>query len=112
MIPTEKLVITVEQAKKLEELGIEQDAHFYWARYESSEWHVVDKGTRDFYEGMDETYAAFTIGELIIMTSHFTKEYEYSDRDELYKDVEFLAKSWKALPIINEIIKTGEYGNK
>lgn len=71
MIPIEKLCITLEQAKKLKELGVVQESHFYWGKYDSEEhkreWTIVSKETKDFYEGDDETYSAFTIGELYTM---------------------------------------------
>lgn len=67
MIPIEKLCITLEQAKKLKELGVVQDSHYYWGKYGSDEWMIVNKATRAFYEGEDEVYSAFTIGELYTM---------------------------------------------
>lgn len=64
MIPIEKLCITLEQAKKLKELGVVQESHFYWGKYGCDEWMIVSKAQRNFYEGEDEVYSAFTIGEL------------------------------------------------
>lgn len=66
MIPIEKICITLEQAKKLKELGVLQESHFYWGKYETDEWMIVSKETRDFYDGNDETYSAFTIGEMYV----------------------------------------------
>lgn len=67
MIPIEKLCITLEQAKKLKKLGVKQDSHYYWGKYGSDEWIIVSKAQRNLYEGEDETYSAFTIGELYTM---------------------------------------------
>lgn len=70
MIPIEKLCITLEQAKHLKDLGVVQESYFYWGKYDSEEhkreWTIVSKETKDFYEGNDETYSAFTIGEMYV----------------------------------------------
>lgn len=71
MIPIDKLCITLEQAKKLKELGVEQDSHYYWGKFlqkdGSYEWIIINKFFIYSNRADDEIYSAFTIGELYIM---------------------------------------------
>lgn len=99
MIPIEKLCITLEQAKKLKELGVEQDSHYYWGKYGSDEWMIVNKATRAFYEGEDETYSAFTSGELSYMI------YEDVFIKDLFEDIEYYITTFDDTKRFNRVIK-------
>lgn len=103
MISIEKQVITLEQAKRLKELGIEQDSLFYWINcYMGSpidKWEIVYKDEKAKYRGICESYSAFTIGEL----------YYIMYNDSLFRilvaDVELCASGSKSLEKMNRIIK-------
>lgn len=79
-------VITIEQAKRLKELGVAQEAFFYWSDFNGcKETHVLccrlrqglyDDQTGDFDKmfftadyRLETTYAAFTVAELGVMMS-------------------------------------------
>lgn len=57
-------VISLPLAKRLEKLGVKQEALFWWNEYDSSAggslWVIDDEKTSIGYEG----YAAFTVAEL------------------------------------------------
>jgi hypothetical protein len=87
-------VISLELAKKLKELNIEQDSYFFWCKTapiltssgtdKAPEWkelHLFDEWTRkkiDYYE----SYSAFSCSELGVMLPKYIKkndfEYYYS----------------------------------
>lgn len=103
MIPIEKQVITLEQAKTLKELGVEQDSLFYFINcYMNSpidKWKIVFKDEKEKYRGICECYSAFTIGELRYMI------FENIDVENAYSDVEFCLISSDALEDFNRVIK-------
>lgn len=104
MIPIENLFLTLEQAKKLKELGVVQESHFYWGKYGCDEWMIVGKTTRDFYEGEDEVYSAFTIGEIVFIAA--MSDFDISND---FEDIEYVIKNLNGLPSVNEIIKNGSH---
>lgn len=108
MIPIENLCITLEQAKKIKELGVEQDSHFYWINCYSNapinKWKIVSKNEKDKYGCMCVSYSAFTIGEIVFIAS--TSDFDISNDLE---DLEYVIKNLNGLPIVNEIIKSGKH---
>lgn len=75
----ENQVCTLEQAKKLKALGIEQRSFFTWyGGFEGSEvkpnvdltdQHMYDVSINGYYGHPDNTYSAFNVAELGIMLS-------------------------------------------
>lgn len=69
----ENQVCTLEQAKKLKELGIVQDSLFSWRKgefYNTGEWifeWYVTNDAYDFEIEPSESYSAFTVAELGMM---------------------------------------------
>lgn len=98
MIPIEKLCITLEQAKKLKELGVKQDSHYYWVKWKNNnDYSLIHKNAMDCY---DETYSAFTIGEIVYIATN--TNFNLSNEVE---DIAFVIENLNGLPHVNEIIK-------
>jgi len=67
----EKQVCTLDQAKKLKELGVKQESLFYHTN--SEKWGVMPKSSIDF---TGDPWAAFTVAELVQMNQNcFNIEY-------------------------------------
>lgn len=71
MIPLEKLVINIEQAKHLKELGVAQSSRYYWVNCYSGEpinkWKLVPAIDRDTAYAYSSNYAAFSISEMVVI---------------------------------------------
>lgn len=64
-MPIERQVVSLELAKRLKELGVQQDAFFSWCRYENEPEHrLVYFGMAPEYLELKEHIAAFTVAEL------------------------------------------------
>lgn len=97
MIPIEKLCITLEQARKLKELGVEQDSHYYWVKWKNNnDYSLIHKSAMDCY---DEVYSAFTIGELSYMI------YENFCVKDLFEDIEYCITIIGNTELFNQVIK-------
>lgn len=104
MIELKKQVITLEQAKRLKELGVEQDSLFYWINcYMNSpehKWKIVFKEQREIYGSLCEAYSAFTIGELQYMI------YEDVSVKDPFEDIEYFITTYGDIKRFNRIIKS------
>lgn len=71
MIPLENLVINIEQAKHLKELGVAQSSRYYWVNCYSGEpinkWKLVPAIERDTACAYTSNYAAFSISEMVFI---------------------------------------------
>lgn len=65
-------VITLEQAQKLEELGIKQESAFYHV-HNGAGWQIMPDGYFMVDPEGGESYAAFTVAELGIMLHRTVK---------------------------------------
>lgn len=102
MIPIEKLCITLEQAKKLKELGVVQESYYYWVKWKNNnDYSLIHKSAMDCY---DETYSAFTIGEIMFIAT--MSNFDISND---FEDIEYVIKNLNQLPVVNEIIKNGTH---
>ncbi len=70
-------VITLEQAQKLEELGIKQESAFYHV-HNGAGWQIMPEGYFMVDPEGGEAYAAFTVSEVI----HILGMYSFSSREE------------------------------
>lgn len=61
----EKQVCTLEQAKRLKELGVEQESIFVWGALNNSLWYIAEHKRPN--KDTDNTYSAFTVAELGVM---------------------------------------------
>jgi hypothetical protein len=68
MIPLEKQCVSLELAKRLEKLGVKQDALYWWSTHTipSTLWNRddLDKSLKGYEGPAFSTYAAFTVAEL------------------------------------------------
>ena len=55
----ENQVCTLEQAKKLQQLGIEQNTHYWWDEGDNVLYRCIDRSAKDI-----GCFAAFTVAEL------------------------------------------------
>ncbi len=97
----ENQVITIEQAHKLEELGVNAPSAFYW-RYPTNKWIVEPKGYFHEEEEGVEWLPAYTVAELGVMVPNMVLlGYKADDFfDEYMKDVpdnEREGKFWSLL---------------
>lgn len=99
MISIEKQVITFEQAKRLKELGVEQDSLFYWVKRCNGEGFSVMYKVFVWSDDVIERYSAFTLGELSYIN------YEKSCIDGIYPEIEYCATSKNVLKEINRVIR-------
>ena len=66
-------VCSLELAKRLKELGVEQDAYFCWGKFEGKSWELYE----DSYAGTyldtvcEEIISAFTVAELGELLNNF-----------------------------------------
>lgn len=67
----EKYVCTLEQSKKLKELGIKQESFWYWVRYWKSGRYEWDLFQKDESDKVNTHISAFTCGELGEMLPRF-----------------------------------------
>lgn len=99
MIPIEKQVITLEQAKRLKELGVEQDSLFYWVKRCNGEGFSVMYKVFVWSDDVIERYSAFTIGELQSMI------YEDVSVKDSFEDIEYFITTYGDIERFNRIIK-------
>jgi hypothetical protein len=63
-----KQVVSLDPAKRLKELGVQQESLFYWCGFYNDSggktWFVVRHDVLEDYEEEPENYAAFTVAEL------------------------------------------------
>lgn len=69
-------VITLEQAKKLKELGVSQNGRYHWWQRPSGEWIFITDAIASFYKRKETfvSFSAFTVAELGVMLpeDHYT----------------------------------------
>lgn len=76
----EKQVCTLEQAKKLKELGVKQESLFYHTS--SEKWGVLPKTSIDF---TGDPWSAFTAAELVQMNQNcYNIEYSEKNKNQYY----------------------------
>lgn len=76
LIKFEDQLCSLEQAKKLKELGVKQESHFYWAGIKS-DYKIFWCMDGIFDTGVEEKYSAFGSAELLIMLPPSIKIIEY-----------------------------------
>lgn len=104
----ENQVCTLEQAKRLKELGVEGESAFYW-RFESGmRWRLAPRGYFDPEEEGVETYSAFTVAELGVMLPHEIGQGPYTPLLHIVmpptEETEF---NWCAAYVEDSIYETG-----
>lgn len=75
----EKQVVSLDLAKRLEELGVNQDSYFEWRDvecYGNRQWELHETDCADCRGAaiVHETYAAFTVAEVISMLQEVAQE--------------------------------------
>lgn len=75
----EDQVVSLELAKRLRELGVEQQSYFYWIKVEENKYWVIRS---DIIKRCDSDCSAFTVAELgeMIPARIYTRKYVMYDR--------------------------------
>ena len=88
----EQLCISLDQAKKLKELGVNDSSYFYWVKNTASNlWYLERPCEIDMYK--QEFYNAYTSAELAIIITQNVFRWEqltYEDIPEAQARAEFL----------------------
>ena len=81
-------VIPLDQAKRLKELGIEQDSHFYWYKHSPTDESITWLASHTDYEG-EPIASAFTVAELGVMLPSETLTIRRGSEDSAYPNWEW-----------------------